>query len=209
MPAGNRPSPFELRVFPTQQSYLDGLPSGLDSFPRYLAKASLLRTALSLHAFSEAQIEALPERLRPLVTQTPTSNRWISEVEYTAVCLALADAHCWSDADFGWFWYQLTKSLMASVLYSGLLGFLTPKLLLRTAALRWAAFHKGVDLSSRPAPGGLYLTLTFPEGLVPPICTQAYASVFQATIDVSSARATTEMVEDHPTKAVYLMLESG
>lgn len=194
-------------VFPTLQAYLAELPSGLDSFPKHLAKASLLRTALSLHDFDDEHLQALPRRLQYLVVKTPTSNRWISEVEYTALSLALADAHGWSDGDFARFWYDVTKSLMASVLYAGLLGFLTPKLLLRSAALRWASFHKGVELSTRLAPGGLQLILTFPEGLIPPICTQAYASVFQATVDVSSSRTTTELVEDTPTRAVYLMRE--
>lgn len=196
-------------MFPTQQSYLAALPSGLDSFPTHRAKASLVRTALSLYTFSDEQIGALPQRLRPMVEQPPTSNRWVSEVEYTALCLALADAHGWSDLEFGRFWYDLTKSLMANALYVGLLGFLTPKLLLRTASLRWASFHKGVELSTRAAPGGLYLDLRFPKGLVPPVCTQAYAQVFQATVDFSSARAQTRLVEEGPQEAIYRMSELG
>lgn len=144
-----------------------------------------------------------------MVEQPPTSNRWVLEVEYTALCLALADAHGWSDQDFSRFWYELTKSLMANAMYAGLLGFLTPKLLLRTASLRWASFHKGVELSTRAAPGGLYLDLGFPEGLVPPICTHAYAQVFQATVDFSASRTQTRLVEESPQKVTYLMSESS
>lgn len=131
----------------------------------------------------------MPPRLRQLVEQPPTSNRWVLEVEYTALCLALADAHGWSEHDFARFWYDLTKSLMANVLYAGLLGFLTPKLLLRTASLRWVSFHKGLELTTRAAPGGLQIDLAFPEGLVPPICTKAHALVLQVTVDLSAARA--------------------
>ena len=196
-------------MFPTQEAYLAALPRGLDAFPTHRAKASLVRTALSLYTFSDEQAAALPERLRQMVEEPPTSNRWVSEVEYIALCLALADAHCWSDQDFARFWYDLTKSLMANALYVGLLGFLTPKLLLRTASLRWASFHKGVELSTRAAPGGLYLDLRFPEGLVPPICTEAYAQVFQATVDFSAARTLTRLIEDGPERATYVMYEMG
>ncbi len=196
-------------MFPSQQAYLATLPSGLDSFPAHRAKASLVRTALSLYTFSDEQRDALPGRLRQMVEEPPTSNRWVFEVEYTALCLGPCDAHRWSDPEFSRFWYDLTKALMANALYAGLLGFLTPKLLLRTAALRWASFHKGVELSTRAAPGGLYLELGFPEGLIPRVCTQAYAQVFQATVDFSASRTQTRLVEEGRHKAIYLMSESG
>ncbi|MBV1860230.1 MAG: hypothetical protein KUG77_17585, partial [Nannocystaceae bacterium] len=184
-------------------------PDGLNSFPGYRAKGSLVRTALGLYSFSEAQLSALPKVLREVVQDPPTSNRWVPEVEYTALCLALADAHGWSDREFAGFWYELTKSLIASVLYAGLLRFLTPKLLLRTAPLRWAHFHQGVTLKTRPAPGGLWAEIEFPEGLVPPICTRAYADVLQATVDSSGRRTQTQLVEETKSKAVYRMFELG
>jgi len=194
-------------VFPALEAYLAGLPDGLESFPTHRAKASLIRTALGLHSFNPRQLDALPDRLRELATDPPTSNRWVLEVEHMAMSLALAEAHGWSDRDFAKFWYRMTKAMINNVLYAGLLRALSPKMLLRTASLRWAVFHKGVTLQTKAAPAGLYATLSFPAGLVPPVCIGAYAQVLQAVVDASGTPAAAFLVEMGPTKAVYLMSE--
>lgn len=175
--------------------YLRSLPDGLDSFPQYRANASMVRLALEHRALSPAVIEALPEPLRQLAIHPPLASTWVPEVHYCGFSLAIADAEdMWSKA-FGEFWYAVSKSLTTSPLYAGLLAYLSPRILLRSSALRWSAFHRGIGLTTRSRGSELLLTLTFPPTLPPLLCVEAYTQVFSALVDTTNAGARMSLVE--------------
>ncbi len=185
--------------------YIRSLPDGLDSFPQYRAKASMVRLALENRALPRDVIEGLPDPLRGLAANPPLSSAWIPEVHYCGLSLAIADAHELSGEGFGDFWYAVSKSLAASQLYAGLLAYLPPRILLRSAALRWSAFHRGIGLTARSRGPELLLSLTFPPALLPSTCVEAYARVFSAIVDTSNAGACVSLVERGDDYAVYTM----
>lgn len=187
-------------------AYIRSLPDGLESFPQYRAKASLVRMALEHRALSQPVVEALPEPLRQLATNPPPASSWVPEVHYCGFSLAVADAHEMSSDAFGEFWYAVSKSLTTSPLYAGLLAYLPPRILLRSAGLRWSAFHRGMGLRVRSRGPELRLTLTFPPGLLPRLCAEGYTRAFAAIVDTSNAGAQMSLVEGGDDYAVYAMV---
>lgn len=172
--------------------YFRGLPDGWDSFPEFRAKASLIRTALEVRP-APTSLEAIPEPLRAYFEAPPLPSAWIPEVHYLAFGVAVDDVEGFSDEDFDAYWYEISKKLVQSPLYAGLLGLLTPGVLLRTAALRWSAFHRGIQLRTSKRGGALRLELSYPTGLVPELCARGYKAVFAAVTDTS--RSSGEIVQ--------------
>ncbi len=189
-------------------AYLRSLPEALDSFPDYRAKASLVRTALAQRPLPENTIRSLPDRLADLASAPPPISSWIGEVEYNAISLAIADAHGWDEVEFGSFWFDVTRSLVGTKIYRRLIGYVTPSIVLRSGALRWSAFHRGVELHTQRSPEGLTLELTAPDGLLPPICGLGYAKVFEAIIEGSSREARVTLEESEGGRFVYLVRDT-
>src|SRR5262245_24327661 len=99
-------------------AYLAGLPAGLASWPDHVAKASLLRAGLRTRPIDPRAITGAPPRLRALVETPPLDSSWITEVEYCALSLLIADVHGLDGPAFGRFWYEVMTSLVNSKLYS-------------------------------------------------------------------------------------------
>jgi hypothetical protein len=187
------------------EAYLRSLPHGFESFPEYRAKASVVRAGLRILPVPDDALPRLPDPLRRLIQAPPPVSSWVSEVEYCALSLALADLHGWSDEDFGRYWYDVTVALVQSRLYNALLGMLTPKVILRSAAWRWSAFHRGITVYTRPVPEGLHVELTAPEGLLPAVCISAYTQVFQATMDGAASDAKATLLRAEKGGGLYLV----
>lgn len=161
---------------------MKALPAGLASFPDCKAKASMVRTAFQT---LPVRVDQFPDPLKGYVSNPPLANAWISETEYVAVCLALADAHALDTAGFQKLWYgsmqRLTKGL-----YAALLAWVNPQTLLRTLASRWDHFHLGTTASARALGESLEISIEYPEPLWPDLIVNGYVSVFQALVDRSS-----------------------
>jgi hypothetical protein len=176
------------RPHPRLNAYLASLPDGLGSWPEIRAKASMVRAALRVRPIELEPDAEVPPRLRELVERPLLDSMWISEVQYCALSLLIADRHDLDDAGFGRFWYDLMSSLVRSRLYSAMLRWVSAPTLLRSTAARWNTFHRGTDLRSAATDDGLQLDLSFPPGLLPQPFVGGYTSVFQALIDHSSSR---------------------
>jgi hypothetical protein len=92
------------------------------AFPEHRAKASLLRANLDVRPLDATQIVGAPARLRELVEHPPLDASWITEVEYCAAALLVADVHRLDTAAFERFWYDVMSDLVRSRLYSVLLA---------------------------------------------------------------------------------------
>ena len=165
----------------------------------------MLRLALEHRPLPQAVVEGLPDPLHALVFSPPPASFWVPEVQYCGFSLAIADAYDMSSAEFGEFWYAVSKSLTTSPLYAGLLTYLPPRILLRSAALRWSAFHRGIGLTVRARGPELLLTLTFPPTLLPTLCVEAYTHAFSAIVDTTNAGARMSLLERGDDHAVYAM----
>ncbi|MBC8070181.1 MAG: hypothetical protein IAG13_17740 [Deltaproteobacteria bacterium] len=176
------------RPHPRLAAYLAGLPDGLASWPEIRAKGSMVRAALRVRPIAlEPQAEVLP-RLRELIEHPPLDSMWMTEVEYCALSLLVADLHDLDDAGFCRFWYDVMSSLVRSRLYSVMLRWVSAPTLLRSTAARWGTFHRGTELRGVAIGDGLQLDLSFPSGLLPQPFIDGYTSVWQAMIDHSSSR---------------------
>jgi hypothetical protein len=144
----------------------------------------MVRTAFQTLPLNASQ-PGLPDLLRTYLANPPLANAWISEAEYVAVCLALADAHGLDAEGFQKLWYgsmqRLTKGL-----YAALLQWISPQTLLRTLATRWDHFHTGTTAAATALDDSLEIALEYPEPLWPDLIVQGYVSVFQALVDRSS-----------------------
>jgi hypothetical protein len=146
-----------------------------------------VRTGLRVRPLDASALVDAPPRLRQLVAQPPVSSAWVTEVEYTAFALLVADVHDLDVAGFGRFWYDVMAGLITSPLYRVMLRWVSASNLLRMTAARWGAFHRGLQLEAQRTDDGLQLDLAFPEGMLPEVCVRGYTDVWQALIDHSSS----------------------
>ena len=177
-------------VLPRVSAYLASLDDGIASWPDYRAKGSLVRAALRVRSIDASTLALAPPRLRALVERPPLDSGWITEVEYCAFSLLVADAHRFDSVAFARFWYDVMTDLVTSKIYATLLRWIEAPMLLRTTAARWGNFHRGLSLTAAATPDGLQVDLAFPAGLVPEMCIAGYTQVWQALIDQSHSRDT-------------------
>lgn len=188
-PSQARESPSTPRL----QAFLSGLPQGLDSFPACRAKGSMLRAALELRAIPDGAA-ALEPRIARLFFDPPPSSAWITEAEYVAFSLAMADLRHMDAPAFTRYWHEVMLHMTDGV-YSAALSLLSPSLLLRSMAALWGGFHRGLPLSAATLPGGLLLQMTIPRGLFPPIIFDGFVGVFQALLKRSRRPASRALLE--------------
>lgn len=188
-------------LFPATAAYVARLPNGLDSHPDCQVKASLYRSALEGRPIPRAAIDALPPRLRTLVVNPAPVSAWIPEVQSLALLTAHLDACCSSLEDFERSCYLRQRRLFDSPLYRVVVKLATPNLLLRTAALRWGALHRGTTLVvERNERGVAHLNMEHPAQLWDEPTRLALTAGFRALLDLCGARnSTVEVTEASPT----------
>lgn len=182
------------------ERYLEVLPHGIDSFESVQVKASMLRTALSVHSPDTTR---LPSRVAALVREPPPPNTWITEVEYQCVLLASGDELGYSDSAYADHTYRVAKALYASPMYRSLMRVAGPAVILKGAALRWGNFRRGTKLDSRPAKAGSSVRMTFPHGLFMTRNLKGFTGVFRATLEMAGVRGEVALVREEPGVAIY------
>ena len=189
--------------YPRVLRYLSGLPEGLDAHPTYVQKGALFRQLLQLAPAKWGS--DLPAPLDALVRAPPPLNAWISEVQATVVHLAIVDVQGWDDRYFVARSLTLIRELLRGPLYRILMTVTTPTWLVRGAASRWGAVHRGIALSARMSGSTSALfKVTFPSRLVPPLLAECFATGFQAALEGASAKkVTSSLVMSTDENAVY------
>ena len=89
-------------------------------------------------------VEALPEVLRSLIQHPLPVSSWIPEAHSHGVMLAVYDSKFGDPEVFEQWAYDRQRELFSSPLYGVAMKLVSPKLLLKTATLRWRLFHRGV-----------------------------------------------------------------
>lgn len=181
-------SPVEA-LFPATAAYIARLPHGLDSHPDCRVKASLYRSALEGRPIPRAAIDALPPRLQSLVLSPAPVTAWIPEVQSLALLTVHLDACCSSDEDFERSCYLRQRRLFDGPLYRAVVKLATPNLLLRTAALRWGALHRGTTLVVEKNERGIaHLSMEHPPHLWDEPTRLALTAGFRALLELCGAR---------------------
>ncbi len=164
--------------------YLAGLPAGLDSHPEALAKGSLVRNALE-DRLDPDLLARLPPKLGRLASEPPMAGEWVPEVHFVALYLALSDAM--SEAEIYAWARERNRVLFQSSPYRILMEVASPGMLVRSAAQRWANWHRGSQLSVEGvADDGVRVFLRFPDDLFDPVMIRVFGQAFTAALDTAN-----------------------
>jgi hypothetical protein len=179
----------DLRV-PTVARYLRDLPDGLASYPECLAKASLLHSIREQGP--ELDASALPSPLDELVTAPPPVSSWLPEVHTNAIMLAAFDLAFRTAGGMAAFleWvYERNRKLLSAPLYRVLFLVVSPERLLLHMEKRWAAFHRGTDLTLiERREGHARVRLTFPSKLHCEHSARGVGAALRAAADSAGAK---------------------
>jgi hypothetical protein len=190
-------------------AYIDALPAGLDSYPEFVQKASIYREFLVGVEFDTVR-SMLPNRLRAMLEAPVPVTAWVTEVEASALFMALRDAAFADDQAYFEHVYRSSRRLMDSALYRLLFRLLGPRTVLRGAHSRWGLFHRGVEMSLA-FPGGTEtseatITLRFPPHLFPRLMQESFGDTFRAAAELSGARAVAIRVASQDPEHVALII---
>jgi hypothetical protein len=171
--------------FPRVDEYLAGLPAGLSSHPDALAKAALLRRALSERPIGRDHVVALPPVIRDVVTCPPLDGEWVRDVWLACVLLAIADVYEMTDEVY-LSWMRDLNTRMFMTLFRPLMKVASAEDLVRCTAERWSVFHRGSSLTIQEAVRGRCIAhLAFPQRLFHGLALRQFVPVFEAAIRMS------------------------
>ncbi|MGH1343045.1 MAG: hypothetical protein ACRBN8_15905 [Nannocystales bacterium] len=184
-------------LFPATAAYIARLPKGLESHPECLVKASLYRSTLEMRPIPRTAAETLPPQLKRMVLQPDPVSAWVPEAHSLALLTAHFDVCFGSHEEFERSCYLRQRRLFDSPLYRAVVKLASPNLLLRTAALRWGALHRGTTLEvSENRPGSAELSMEHPPNLWGEPTRIALTAGFRALLDLCGARNATVEVAD-------------
>ncbi|MEO6953429.1 MAG: hypothetical protein ABI321_16630 [Polyangia bacterium] len=105
-------------------------------------------TRLFYEGFGKPELDhALPTVVRELAQHPPPVSVSVPEIVVNTLHLALGDALGYSEEQFIERAREVSRSVISGPLYRVLFTFISPERLLKNAASRWEAFHRGTSLS--------------------------------------------------------------
>lgn len=161
-------------------AYIAQLPEGLDSFPECLAKASVVR---KVYEFSELPLTGLPEPLQAVLDNPPPSSAWLPQVHVLALVVAMVEARELPPAREAAWIRDAATHLFASPMYRILMWAATPRLVFKSANVRWSAFFKGSHLSSDVEEHSAVVQLHAPRALFHEDLAKIFEHVIYAAVN--------------------------
>lgn len=135
--------------YPSASAYFDTLPDGWASFPRCLARGSLVAGLRARGALDA--LDALPPPLRPLLEPSWAEAAWIPEVVHVATMLAVRDARFGNgsraDEQFLDWVAQLNRDLLGGSKHVESPIGVTPAVFVSRIPSLWEAYHAGTPMS--------------------------------------------------------------
>jgi hypothetical protein len=183
-------------------AYIAQLPKGLDSYPECQAKGSVFR---KVYEYSEQRLEGLPQALQEALDTPPTSTSYFPQCHALALIVGMVEARMLpSEEEAAWV-VEAATHLFASPMYRILMFAATPKLVFKSAHLRWGAFFKGTKLKGTVAGREADLHLTAPERMFNDDLADIFVHVISAAVNYTKDenRATLEFIERVPTGLRY------
>jgi hypothetical protein len=191
------------RSLPRLERYELALPDGLDSYPECQQRAVLYLGLLKELPEAASVSVHLPPVLRRLVDVPLRESSWVSEVQSTALGLALCDLLMNSDGDLIELAYRMNRELMTGALTRIIFMVVSPAILLTGASARWSAFHRGSKLTAKGRGRGT-IRLDYPSQLVPELIARVHARGFGAVLEgAGSRRASVTLKEWTPTCSTF------
>ena len=197
--------------FGSVERYLKDIPGGPAGLRECRVKASIYRSLIDAHPLEEAELEALPPEVADLIRDPRPVSTWVPEVQSTCALLAVYDARFAPDQGaYLAACYEMQRRLFSGRLYRLAFSLVGPRMLLRGAAARWGAFHKGSSAQVEARPGGGDIELQYPRGLYAELPLRALGEGLRAALDVAGARESAlTLAEWGPTSARFVGRWSG
>lgn len=165
---------------PRFQAYLDQLPIGLASFPDCRARAAIHRT---VYEFAAQPLEDLPEPLQELVHRPPAPSTWLPQCHTLALIVAMVEARRLPPPEEAVWIRQAASHLFASPMYDILMRAASPRMVFKSANIRWGAFFSGTSLTSLVQQTSAVVHLNAPPGLFNEDLARIFADVIHAAVN--------------------------
>jgi hypothetical protein len=178
---------FDHDALPRTAAYVDGLPHGLDSYPRCRVRTEVTRVIIERFPQLLDQRGMHPmfvDQLREMIRE----GEWLSEAVGTAVRLLTRDAIFEDDAQYYAWTFEISSELFARPVFRALMYVVSPTLVMLGASRRWSAFREGTTLVAKPRGNGGDITLTFPPHLYTPFVLEGFGHAFRASLAAARAR---------------------
>ena len=184
--------------FPRLRAYIEQLPDGLDSHFSARAKASVVRT---IYDFSKRPLRGLPDELQQIIDDPPSSTAWLSQAHTLALIIAIVEAQG-LEAEAERLWIRAAASqLFESPMYKVLMWAASPRMVFKSAKIRWSAFFRGSSLVSSVRPLEATVSLRAPPALFNPDLARIFEQVIFAAINYTrdeQAAATVALIHYSP-----------
>jgi hypothetical protein len=178
-------------LYPTVARYLEGLPNGVESYPEARVKGSVLRSAL-VEADFKPEPGVLPEPLERVAKDPPANSTWVPETFHSALMGAIYDARFSEHGGMPAFEasvFDRNRRLFRSPLYRVLFYVVRPERVFIGAQNRWAAFHRGSEVSIvGEGTSSRTLRLSHPPRLFSEHAIHAFAASFRAAGESAGLR---------------------
>ena len=178
---------IDAHIFPAVAAYVGALPDGLDSHPTCQAKASLYRALLDFAPLAPGDLAGLPPVLVDLARHPAPVSSWIPEVRSHAMMLAVYDRAFPDLEAFAEHAYASQRALFNGPLYAIAMRLASPNMLIKTAALRWRLFHRGMVFQPiLRGSGEASVELEYPPAVYEPILLRALCEAIRAILELST-----------------------
>ncbi len=181
----------------TIERYLAGLPQGVDSYPAFEQKGTIVRSYVDSGELDVSGVE-LPPAVRAWVASPPTATQWIPEVHANVLFLVMMGKL--GETGFEDLVYRANTRLLQGPLYAILFKLVSPERVLRASGARWSQFHRGIELAPiRPGHNEASVDMRCPLALLPAPLARVYATAFRAALEAAGGKEVrVEMVGERP-----------
>jgi hypothetical protein len=178
--------------FPRVEAYIRQLPEGLDSFPDCRAKASIHR---KVYEYSGLCLAGLPPRLQDLLDNPPPPSSQINQCQTLAMIVAMVEARELPPAEESLWIREAATHLFASPIYKILMWAATPRMVFKTANLRWSAFFRGTSIACEVGAREALVRLQTPTRLFNEDLARIFIDVLHAAVNYTKDASASARIE--------------
>ena len=192
--------------YPTLYMYLVKLPDGMASYPEVQTLADL--PIMVRQRWPDLiKRDDLPADVIAAISVPWKEGEWIADVNFMVLNALVRDVIYRNDEGYLQFCYDTMKASFSSTLMRAVMHFVSPSLLLMSAAKRWSMLKRGSTFRTiKIEKSRLYASLTYPPDMYHRCMLQGFGKSFEAAINCTKAKnATVEVEFVSHTECRYMM----
>ncbi len=174
-------------------AYLATLPQGIDSYPEAGVKGSVVRAMFPDSERSRfPAADVVPAPAGEHILHPPAVSDWVPEAHHGALIGAIYDTRFRSAGGLPAFetWaIERNRALLRGPLYRVMFLVMSPERILSGVQSRWAAFHRGSNLTVVQRTGNVtQARLSHPPHLFSALAIRWFATAFQVALEAGGAK---------------------